>query len=143
MYTRRNEGVNVGSTQPYYESRLWEFLDKAQIKQSAPDILMFPDDVLLCDEEESIPLYTRCCGTLILGQRLGELCGRLSLETDIVHQHFFDLFRTKCVATHYQYAAKIAADDGSTEGDIAVLRKSRNIECTLVEQPNTVFALPS
>lgn len=77
---------------------------------------------------------------LILGQRLGELCGHgPSLETDIACTNIsLDLFGQ--VRSYYQYAAKTAAD-GRTEDDIAMLRKEREyVNVLLVEQPNTDFA---
>ncbi|PTM07887.1 MAG: phenylacetate-CoA oxygenase subunit PaaI [Bacteroidetes bacterium] len=78
--------------------------------------------------------------SLILGQRLGELCGHgPSLETDIACTNIsLDLFGQ--VRSYYQYAAKLA-DDGRAEDDIAMLRKERDyINVLLVEQPNTDFA---
>jgi ring-1,2-phenylacetyl-CoA epoxidase subunit PaaC len=78
--------------------------------------------------------------TLILGQRMGELCGHgPSLETDIACTNIsLDLFGQ--VRSYYQYAAKIAGD-GRTEDDIAMLRKERDyVNVLLVEQPNTNFA---
>ena len=78
--------------------------------------------------------------SLILGQRMGELCGHgPSLETDIACTNIsLDLFGQ--VRSYYQYAAKIAAD-GRTEDDIAMLRKEREyVNILLVEQPNTDFA---
>ncbi|MCK7590295.1 phenylacetate-CoA oxygenase subunit PaaC [Subsaxibacter sp. CAU 1640] len=77
--------------------------------------------------------------SLILGQRMGELCGHgPSLETDIACTNIsLDLFGQ--VRSYYQYAAKIAAD-GRTEDDIAMLRKERDyLNILLVEQPNTDF----
>ena len=78
--------------------------------------------------------------SLILGQRLGELCGHgPSLETDIACTNIsLDLFGQ--VRSYYQYAAKVAGD-GRTEDDIAMLRKEREyLNVLLVEQPNTDFA---
>jgi ring-1,2-phenylacetyl-CoA epoxidase subunit PaaC len=78
--------------------------------------------------------------SLILGQRMGELCGHgPSLETDIACTNIsLDLFGQ--VRGYYQYAAKIAGDD-RTEDDIAMLRKEREYQnVLLVEQPNTDFA---
>lgn len=78
--------------------------------------------------------------SLILGQRLGELCGHgPSLETDIACTNMsLDLFGQ--VRSYYQYAAKVA-DDDRTEDDIAMLRKEREyVNILLVEQPNTDFA---
>ena len=77
--------------------------------------------------------------SLILGQRLGELCGHgPSLEIDIACTNMsLDLLGQ--VRSYYQYAAKIAGD-GRTEDDIAMLRKEREyVNVLLVEQPNTDF----
>jgi ring-1,2-phenylacetyl-CoA epoxidase subunit PaaC len=77
--------------------------------------------------------------SLILGQRMGELCGHgPSLETDIACTNIsLDLLGQ--VRSYYQYAAKIAAD-GRTEDDIAMLRQEREyLNVLLVEQPNTDF----
>ena len=77
--------------------------------------------------------------SLILGQRLGELCGHgPSLETDIACTNIsLDLLGQ--VRSYYQYAAKIAGD-GRTEDDIAMLRQEREyLNVLLVEQPNTDF----
>ncbi|GAA3781480.1 phenylacetate-CoA oxygenase subunit PaaC [Corallibacter vietnamensis] len=77
--------------------------------------------------------------SLILGQRLGELCGHgPSLETDIACTNMsLDLLGQ--VRSYYQYAAKIAGD-GRAEDDIAMLRKEREyFNVLLVEQPNTDF----
>ena len=78
--------------------------------------------------------------SLILGQRLGELCGHgPSLETDIACANMsLDLFGQ--VRNYYQYAAKVAGDN-RTEDDIAMLRMEREYyNVLLVEQPNTNFA---
>jgi ring-1,2-phenylacetyl-CoA epoxidase subunit PaaC len=78
--------------------------------------------------------------SLILGQRIGELCGHgPSLETDIACTNIsLDLFGQ--VRSYYQYAAKIAGD-GRNEDDIAMLRKEHEyVNVLLVEQPNTDFA---
>jgi len=78
--------------------------------------------------------------SLILGQRLGELCGHgPTLETDIACTNIsLDLFGQ--VRSYFQYAAKVAGDD-RTEDDIAMLRKEREYKnVLLVEQPNTNFA---
>ncbi|WP_430467471.1 1,2-phenylacetyl-CoA epoxidase subunit PaaC [Winogradskyella ouciana] len=78
--------------------------------------------------------------SLILGQRMGELCGHgPTLETDIACTNIsLDLFGQ--VRSYFQYASKIAGD-GRTEDDIAMLRKEREyINVLLVEQPNTDFA---
>lgn len=77
--------------------------------------------------------------SLILGQRLGELCGHgPNLETDIACTNIsLDLLGQ--VRSYYQYAAKIAGD-GRTEDDIAMLRKENEyLNVLLVEQPNTDF----
>lgn len=77
--------------------------------------------------------------SLILGQRLGELCGHgPSLETDIACTNMsLDLFGQ--VRSYYQYAAQLKGGD-TTEDDIAFLRKEREyINVLLVEQPNTDF----
>lgn len=78
--------------------------------------------------------------SLILGQRMGELCGHgPTLETDIACTNIsLDLFGQ--VRSYFQYASKIAGD-GRTEDDIAMLRKEREyVNVLLVEQPNTDFA---
>lgn len=78
--------------------------------------------------------------SLILGQRMGELCGHgPSLETDIACTNVsLDLFGQ--VRSYFQYAAEIAGE-GKTEDDIAFLRKERQYKnVLLVEQPNTDFA---
>ena len=78
--------------------------------------------------------------SLILGQRMGELCGHgPSLETDIACTNIsLDLFGQ--VRSYYQYASKIAGD-GRNEDDIAMLRKEHEyVNVLLVEQPNTDFA---
>jgi ring-1,2-phenylacetyl-CoA epoxidase subunit PaaC len=78
--------------------------------------------------------------SLILGQRMGELCGHgPNLETDIACTNIsLDLFGQ--VRGYFQYAAKIA-NDGRTEDDIAMLRKERDyLNVLLAEQPNTDFA---
>ena len=77
---------------------------------------------------------------LILGQRLGELCGHgPNLETDIACTNIsLDLFGQ--VRSYYQYAAKVAGDN-RTEDDIAMMRLEREyVNVLLVEQPNTDFA---
>lgn len=78
--------------------------------------------------------------SLILGQRLGELCGHgPSLETDIALTNIsLDLLGQ--VRNYYQYAAKLQGG-GATEDSIAFLRKERDYRSVLlVEQPNTDFA---
>lgn len=77
--------------------------------------------------------------SLILGQRLGELCGHgPNLETDIALTNIsLDLFGQ--TRSYYQYAAKIAGND-KTEDDVAFLRIEREYRnVLLVEQPNTHF----
>ena len=77
---------------------------------------------------------------LILGQRLGELCGHgPSLETDIACTNIsLDLFGQ--VRSYYQYASKVQGE-GKSEDDIAMLRPEREyVNTLLVEQPNTDFA---
>ena len=76
---------------------------------------------------------------LILGQRLGELCGHgPNLETDIALTNIaLDLFGQ--VRSYYQYAAKLEGE-GKTEDDVAFLRTERQyVNALLVEQPNTHF----
>lgn len=76
---------------------------------------------------------------LILGQRLGELCGHgPNLETDIALTNIaLDLFGQ--VRSYYQYAAKLQGE-GKSEDDIAFLRTEREyVNALLVEQPNTHF----
>ncbi|MAY83808.1 MAG: phenylacetate-CoA oxygenase subunit PaaI [Flavobacteriales bacterium] len=78
--------------------------------------------------------------SMILGQRLGELCGHgPELETDIALTNIsLDLFGQ--VRNYFQYAAEVVAD-GRTEDDIAMLRKEHEYKSSLlVEQPNTDFA---
>ena len=85
-------------------------------------------------------ILTIADNSLILGQRMGELCGHgPSLETDIACTNIsLDLLGQ--VRSYYQYAAKIAGD-GRTEDDIAMLRPEREyVNVLLVEQPNTDFA---
>src|SRR5690606_14047856 len=84
--------------------------------------------------------------SLILGQRLGELCGHgPSLETDIAITNMsLDLLGQ--VRSYYQYIAQLSEEDASTgsatvtEDDIAFLRLERDYKnVLLVEQPNTDF----
>jgi len=78
--------------------------------------------------------------SLILGQRLGELCGHgPSLETDIALTNIsLDLLGQ--VRGYFQYAAKIQGGEAN-EDTIAFLRKERDYKnVLLVEQPNTDFA---
>jgi ring-1,2-phenylacetyl-CoA epoxidase subunit PaaC len=79
--------------------------------------------------------------SLILGQRLGELCGHGPiLETDIAITNIaLDLLGQ--VRSYYQYAAKLSMDENVTEDTIAFLRNEREYRnILLVEQPNTDFA---
>ena len=85
-------------------------------------------------------IYGIADNSLILGQRLGELCGHgPSLETDIAMTNIsLDLLGQ--VRSYYQYAAKLIGSD-STEDTIAFLRKEREYKnVLLVEQPNQDFA---
>ncbi len=78
--------------------------------------------------------------SLILGQRLGELCGHgPSLETDIAMTNIsLDLFGQ--TRSYFQYAAKISGNE-ETEDSIAFTRNERQyLNVLLVEQPNTDFA---
>ncbi len=77
---------------------------------------------------------------LILGQRLGELCGHgPNLETDIAMTNIaLDLLGQ--TRSYYQYAAKLKGDN-ATEDTVAFLRNEREYKnVLLVEQPNTDFA---
>lgn len=77
--------------------------------------------------------------SLILAQRLGELCGHgPNLETDIALTNIsLDLLGQ--TRSYYQYAAKMVGE-GKTEDDIAFLRIEREYKnLLLVEQPNTHF----
>ncbi|MCB0456098.1 MAG: 1,2-phenylacetyl-CoA epoxidase subunit PaaC [Flavobacteriaceae bacterium] len=76
---------------------------------------------------------------LILGQRLGELCGHgPNLETDIALTNIaLDLFGQ--TRSYYQYAATLS-ENHKTEDDVAFLRTEREYKnALLVEQPNTHF----
>jgi ring-1,2-phenylacetyl-CoA epoxidase subunit PaaC len=76
---------------------------------------------------------------LILGQRLGELCGHgPSLETDIAMTNIsLDLLGQ--TRSYYQYVAKMQGCE-ATEDTIAFLRLEREYKnVLLVEQPNTDF----
>ena len=78
--------------------------------------------------------------SLILGQRLGELCGHgPSLETDIAGTNIsLDLFGQ--VRSYFQYAAQVSGDENATEDTIAFMRIERAYKnVLLVEQPNTDF----
>lgn len=77
--------------------------------------------------------------SLILGQRLGELCGHgPNLETDIALTNIaLDLLGQ--TRSYYQYAGSIAGEETS-EDDVAFLRKEREYRnVLLVEQPNENF----
>lgn len=79
--------------------------------------------------------------SLILGQRLGELCGHgPSLETDIACTNIsLDLFGQ--VRSYFQYAAQLQADEKVSEDTLAFMRIEREYKnVLLVEQPNTDFA---
>lgn len=85
-------------------------------------------------------IYGIADNALILGQRLGELCGHgPNLETDIAMTNMaLDLFGQ--TRSYYQYAAK-QSGSGATEDTIAFLRNEREYRnVLLVEQPNTDFA---
>ena len=78
--------------------------------------------------------------SMILGQRLGELCGHgPSLETDIALTNIsLDLFGE--VRSYFKYAAELKGGD-HTEDSIAFLRYERDhYNVILNEQPNTDFA---
>ena len=77
--------------------------------------------------------------SLILGQRLGELCGHgPNLETDIALTNIsLDLLGQ--ARNYYQYIAKLQGDN-KTEDDIAFMRSEREyVNVLLVEQPNNHF----
>lgn len=77
--------------------------------------------------------------SLILAQRLGELCGHgPTLETDIAGTNIaLDLIGQ--TRNYYQYAAKIQGE-GKSEDDLAFLRLERDYKnVLLVEQPNEHF----
>jgi ring-1,2-phenylacetyl-CoA epoxidase subunit PaaC len=85
-------------------------------------------------------LYGIADNALILGQRLGELCGHgPNLETDIAMTNIaLDLLGQ--TRSYYQYAAK-QLGGGATEDTLAFLRSEREYKnVLLVEQPNTDFA---
>ena len=69
-------------------------------------------------------ILTIADNSLILAQRLGELCGHgPNLETDIALTNIsLDLLGQ--TRSYYQYAAKISGED-KTEDDIAFLRIER------------------
>lgn len=77
---------------------------------------------------------------LILGQRLGELCGHgPTLETDIAGTNIaLDLLGQ--TRSYYQYVAQLQGGD-ATEDTVAFLRLEREYKnVLLVEQPNIDFA---
>lgn len=77
--------------------------------------------------------------SLILGQRLGELCGHgPNLETDIALTNIsLDLLGQ--TRSYFQYAATLVEGE-KTEDDIAFMRTERDYKnVLLVEQPNTHF----
>ena len=85
-------------------------------------------------------IYGIADNALLLGQRLGELCGHgPSLETDIAMTNItLDLLGQ--TRSYYQYAAQILGGN-ATEDTVALLRKEREYKnVLLVEQPNTDFA---
>lgn len=78
--------------------------------------------------------------SMVLGQRLGELCGHgPELETDIALTNIsLDLFGQ--VRNYFQYAAELEGSS-KTEDDVAMLRYENQYKnCLLVEQPNEDFA---
>ena len=85
-------------------------------------------------------IYGIADNPLILGQRLGELCGHgPNLEVDIAMTNIaLDLLGQ--TRSYYQYAAKLSGNE-ATEDTIAFLRNEREYKnVLLVEQPNTDFA---
>ena len=85
-------------------------------------------------------IYGIADNALILGQRLGELCGHgPNLEVDIAMTNIaLDLLGQ--TRSYYQYAAKQLGEE-ATEDTIAFLRSEREYKnVLLVEQPNTDFA---
>lgn len=85
-------------------------------------------------------IYGIADNSLILGQRLGELCGHgPSLETDIAMTNIsLDLLGQ--VRSYYQYVAQLQGGD-ATEDTVAFLRvENQYLNTLLVEQPNTDFA---
>lgn len=84
-------------------------------------------------------IYGIADNSLILGQRLSELCGHgPNLETDIACTNIaLDLLGQ--TRSYYQYAAQLSGEK-LTEDDIAFLRTERQYRnVLLVEQPNTHF----
>ncbi|WP_298221116.1 1,2-phenylacetyl-CoA epoxidase subunit PaaC [Flavobacterium sp.] len=85
-------------------------------------------------------IYGIADNALILGQRLGELCGHgPNLETDIAMTNIaLDLLGQ--TRSYYQYAAQLLGEK-ATEDTIAFLRNEREYKNVLLaEQPNTDFA---
>ena len=85
-------------------------------------------------------IYGIADNALILGQRLGELCGHgPNLETDIAMTNIaLDLLGQ--TRSYYQYAAQLTGEN-ATEDTIAFLRNEREYKNVLLaEQPNTDFA---
>lgn len=85
-------------------------------------------------------IYGIADNSLILGQRISELCGHgPTLETDIAMTNIaLDLLGQ--TRSYYQYVAELSNED-LTEDDVAFLRKEREYKnILLVEQPNTDFA---
>ena len=85
-------------------------------------------------------IYGLADNSLILGQRVSELCGHgPSLEVDIALTNMsLDLLGQ--TRSYFQYAAQLKGND-ATEDDIAFLRLEREYKnVLLVEQPNTDFA---
>jgi len=85
-------------------------------------------------------IYSIADNSLILGQRISELCGHgPNLETDIAMTNIaLDLFGQ--TRTYYLYVAELSKED-VTEDDVAFLRKEREYKnVLLVEQPNIDFA---
>lgn len=91
------------------------------------------------DDDKIGFIYGLADSSLILGQRLSELCGHgPSLEVDMGLTNIaLDLFGQ--VRSYYQYAAKLMGDD-KTEDDLAFFRTEREFRnVLLVEQPNRDF----
>jgi len=84
-------------------------------------------------------IYGIADNTLILGQRLSELCGHgPNLETDIAMTNMaLDLLGQ--TRSYFQYVVTLSGKE-KTEDDIAFLRTERQYKnVLLVEQPNTHF----
>jgi ring-1,2-phenylacetyl-CoA epoxidase subunit PaaC len=79
--------------------------------------------------------------SLILGQRLSELCGHnATIELDLaISNTALDLLGESRML--YQYVAELNADPGVSEDTIAMLRHQHEyVNCLLVEQPNIDFS---